>query len=120
MAEKGVVHDAHRYPSEPDSPQDFEADLYLETREASESLREEYIRREREFDPTKASRRQYAKASNAMLKYMSKSWRKYCNVTQKDFSESLQCFHLSSVSNFFHWLLRTRKGTLRKATSLQT
>lgn len=45
---------------------------------------------------------------------------RYCTSTQKDPVECLRLFNISTVATFFHWLLRTRQATLRKASTLQT
>jgi hypothetical protein len=45
---------------------------------------------------------------------------RYCLTVSKDPGESLELFRVGTVATFLHWLLKTRKATLRKASTLQT
>ena len=45
---------------------------------------------------------------------------RYCSIVRKDPGESLELFRVGTVATFLHWLLKTRKSTLRKASTLQT
>ena len=45
---------------------------------------------------------------------------RYCLIVRKDPGESLELFRVGTVATFLHWLLNTRKATLRKTSTLQT
>ncbi|EMC97231.1 hypothetical protein BAUCODRAFT_130449 [Baudoinia panamericana UAMH 10762] len=97
-----------------------QSDRYSAEEDQLYALGEEYILREDEFDAIGSTERLYAPRSNELLNMIETKWQSYCHYTRRDPTIELQQFHIRVIYSFFHWLLETRQGRIRSASSLQT
>jgi len=81
---------------------------------------EYYRRREEEFDETTQTRKIYKDKTEKVRDWIKELWFRYCEYVGKDPMTVLRTIPIKVLDSFFHWVLHTRRESLRSASSLQT
>ena len=99
---------------------------------------EYYRRREEEFDDTSHTQKiykagteslsdwikelwyQYVRYNRQTLRYTDRRWIRYCEHVGKDAMATLKAMPIKVLDNFFHYVLHTRRASVRHASTLQT
>ncbi|KAK3669459.1 hypothetical protein LTR78_010645 [Recurvomyces mirabilis] len=72
-----------------------------------------------QYDPSR-TKKIYARKSQELQARVRWLWWRYCEVYSKDPIDTLRSYQVNDLYDFVHWMLRERKGRIKKARTVQT